>query len=261
MSLRVTSKRGGHEASSLTESSDWIGTIWCYWYTYEGYAECDGDTYCYPSQTNAASTSSAVEQSNPASVLYCGNGCEIYDMEYYWCPGDGDEGEVDDGGSGGTEEEEPPPGCEAAVVDTIIMEYPNRMSDGAQLECGDFASDGGSPNFPWWELNDGWSGASQHPPWAMIRQVLLDGLEATRANYNRGGIRLSSGYRCPKGNALWNGVPGSYHTRGRAADMFSSSHAWTRAEFDLLREAARRTGPIELSQYDDYTDHHLHAAW
>lgn len=87
------------------------------------------------------------------------------------------------------------------------------------------------------------------------------GLEATRANYNRGGIRLSSGYRCPHGNWNVSGAAQSLHMHGRAADMKSSDHAWTEEEFDRLRAAAAATGPIELLHWTSYADRHLHAAW
>ena len=71
-----------------------------------------------------------------------------------------------------------------------------------------------------------------------MRESLTTGLEATLTNYNRGGISLSSGYRTPSGNANVRGVFGSYHVRGRAADMRSTDNPWTEAEFDLLKEAS-----------------------
>ncbi len=129
----------------------------------------------------------------------------------------------------------------------------------------DIATDGGSTHFQWWELNDNWSNGNPHRPWSMIKQGLLNGLEQTRTNYNRGGIRLSSGYRCPHGNtAVGSDAPRtSFHMHGRAADMFSADHAWTRSEFNKLRQAAAEAVPasVELFQWTTYDDHHLHAAW
>lgn len=91
--------------------------------------------------------------------------------------------------------------------------------------------------------------------------ALADGLEATRANYGAP-IYLSSGYRCPHGNAQVHGVPNSLHRRGRAADMFrNASHTWTEQEFDQLRRAALTTGWVELLDWNTYADHHLHVAW
>jgi hypothetical protein len=90
---------------------------------------------------------------------------------------------------------------------------------------------------------------------------LTSGLEATRTNYNRGGTQLTSGYRCPHGNAAVGGAAQSYHMHGRAADMYSASHTWTEAEFNLLKAAADQTGPVESFSWTTYTDHHYHAAW
>jgi len=95
----------------------------------------------------------------------------------------------------------------------------------------------------------------------MVTSGLTNGLEATRTNYNRGGILLTSGYRCPDGNAAAGGVATSLHMHGRAADMYSAAHSWTAEEFRLLRDAANLTGPTESFTWDTYDDHHYHAAW
>jgi hypothetical protein len=150
------------------------------------------------------------------------------------------------------------------TVRTIIAEYVTYRVN-LQPTCADFATGGGSAHFQWWELNDDWSNGNPHRPWSMIRQALLDGLEETRTNHDRGGIRLSSGYRCPHGNASIPGsAPNSYHMHGRAADMFSADYPWTKQEFLKLRRAAQNTNPepIELLDWDhDPISHHLHAAW
>jgi hypothetical protein len=129
--------------------------------------------------------------------------------------------------------------------------------------CADFKSSGGSTNFTWTELNGGFSNGNPHNPWGIVNSSLTTGLQATRANYDRGGIRLTSAYRCPEGNQAVGGVANSSHTYGRAADMYSSSHTWTEEEFALLRTAALNTGnTTELLTWDSYpTDRHLHAAW
>lgn len=151
------------------------------------------------------------------------------------------------------------------TVQAIINEYVT-FEVNLQPTCEDFASDGGSTNFDWSELNGEWQEGNPHEPWGMITAGLTDGLEATRTNYNRGGIRLTSGYRCPHGNtAVGSEAPRtSYHMHGRAADMKSAEHEWTRQEFNRLRRAAERTSPepIELFNWDTYPDdRHLHAAW
>lgn len=127
--------------------------------------------------------------------------------------------------------------------------------------CTNFASSGGSAHFDWDELNGQFSDGNPHRPWGIINQALTDGLEATRANYNRGGIRLTGGYRCPHGNKDVGGTKQSFHMHGRAADMKSDDHEWTEVEFNLLRAAANLTGPIESLFWNSYSDHHFHAAW
>jgi hypothetical protein len=127
--------------------------------------------------------------------------------------------------------------------------------------CSDFANSGGSAHFSWNELNGGFSNGNPHSPWGIVKAALTTGLENTRTNYNRGGILLSSGYRCPHGNANVGGVQQSLHMHGRAADMFSADHAWTEAEFALLKQAADLTNPSESFSWSTYTDHHYHAAW
>jgi len=148
------------------------------------------------------------------------------------------------------------------IVLTIIGEY-ETFQVNLQPTCPDFSDHGGTAHFSWSELNGGFEDGNPHEPWGMVRAALTTGLEATRTNYNRGGIRLSSGYRCPHGNtAVGSTAPQtSYHMHGRAADMFSSDHTWTEDEFNLLKTAADATGPIESFLWTEYPDHHYHAAW
>ena len=127
--------------------------------------------------------------------------------------------------------------------------------------CADFASSGGSAHFSWNELNGGFADGNPHASWGIVRAGLTTGLESTRTNYNRGGIRLSSGYRCPHGNANVGGVSNSLHMHGRAADMYSTDHEWTEDEFNLLKAAADATGPAESLFWHSYSDRHYHAAW
>ena len=163
------------------------------------------------------------------------------------------------------------PGCMPVPChpdqDALAEEYENPIYQNTlRPNCWDFTSDGGSTNFSWSELNGGWQTGNPHPYWGMIHGNLMQGLEATRTIYNRGGILLTSGYRCPHGNKNINGVLNSNHTHGRAADMYSADHGgrnWSLAECALLRDAAASTspGPVELLPCDRYEDLHLHAAW
>lgn len=143
--------------------------------------------------------------------------------------------------------------------DVIIGEYKSRPIIGFVPDCSDITSSGGSANFSWSAVNGGFQTGSQHQPWGIFSAT--SGLEATRAAYDRGGIRISSGYRCPHGNAASGGVTTSRHMRGTAADMYSLAHAWTEEEFGKLRVAAASTGTSELLSWGTYTDRHLHAAW
>lgn len=79
--------------------------------------------------------------------------------------------------------------CDGTVT-TIISEY-QQYHVNLQPMCGDFATDGGTTNFSWERLNGGFTDGNPHRPWGMIRQGLLNGLEATRTIYNRGGILLT----------------------------------------------------------------------
>jgi len=144
--------------------------------------------------------------------------------------------------------------------DTMIAEYATRRVN-FRPYCVSFSNGGGSANFSWSELNGGFQQGNPHNPWGIIRPALTGGLEATRANYNRGGIRLTSGYRCPHGNSQADGAPQSLHMHGRAADMYSNDHPWTEDEFNLLKAAADVTGPAESFFWNTYLDRHYHAAW
>lgn len=97
-----------------------------------------------------------------------------------------------------------------------------------------------------------------------MNATLLPGLQATRRIY-RHAIVVTSGYRCPHGNSAVGGVPQSRHMAGIAADMRSVRRRWSEAEFNILKEAARRAnGQPMIDEYgaeitwDTYDDNHLH---
>ncbi len=127
--------------------------------------------------------------------------------------------------------------------------------------CDDFASGGGTGHFSWSELNGGFSTGNPHFPWGHIKPTLELGLELTRFMYNRGGIIINSGYRCPHGNHAVNGVTQSRHMYGDAVDMRSADHPWTKDEHDLLWEAAYYAGSTWRSTWGSYSGNHLHADW
>ena len=165
-------------------------------------------------------------------------------------------GSIGVGPVGGGQQVQRPTSC-GDVRDNIIEEY--RAGQVAWTPtCGDFSTSGGTANFGWSELNR--SPGSGHPPYGIVRSVLWSGLENTRSNYNRGGIVIDSGYRCPHGNALVGGAYQSRHMWGDAADMHSQDHPWSQAEWTLLRNAANAAGATYIEPYADDPSH-VHADW
>lgn len=92
--------------------------------------------------------------------------------------------------------------------------------------------------------------------WAILTQELLNGLEATRANYGNP-IYVNSAYRTPDNNAAEGGAQCSRHMYGFAADLWTGSDCDT---WNRLAAAANQAGawiePISLSR-----SHHVHADW
>lgn len=168
-----------------------------------------------------------------------------------------------DGGGSGTGGGEPEDGGECFDDRDIIAAEYGQFGVNWRPDCRVFSSSGGSAHFSWSELNGGFAQGNRHAPWGFVSSYLTTGLEETRALYGRGPIRLTSGYRCPHGNASVGGATNSYHVYGRAVDMYSWSYPWTEAEFNRLRiAAADATLPYrELSEWEDYPDRHLHSAW
>lgn len=74
----------------------------------------------------------------------------------------------------------------------IIAEYHEYAVDPVP-DCDDITTTGGSSHFTWSELNGGFSSGNPHTNYGMVSSALTSGLEATRTNYARGGIMLSSG--------------------------------------------------------------------
>ena len=213
----------------------------CFYFPSDDHVECEGE-YCTRWATLLAEPKGSQTPANWEYVYICDGGCEVYDFAYYDCSGGG--GTVDTteggGGQGGGE-------CQNAVVDSLVAEYtdPEYGSDNFYPTCDDFANSGGTLHFSWPELNGGFSSdGNPHEPWGLVQQGLKTGLEGTRTNYNRGGIIINSGYRCPHGNVLGPnpGAPQSYHTHGLAADIRSLQHENTQQELQLILDAAIDAG-------------------
>lgn len=117
--------------------------------------------------------------------------------------------------------------------------------------CYDFTQTASSAHFTFAELNSG------DYSWAIIRQVLLDGLETARANYGNNPLVINSGYRNPAkqfridGGASLN----SRHVYGDAADIASNSSSWA-----PIKDAAKAAGACVEPQSGSGSGH-VHADW
>jgi len=134
------------------------------------------------------------------------------------------------------------------IRDTIRREYP--MYHVAYLpRCEEFTQNASSQHFAFNELNGG------DYNWAIIRNVLLGGLEDTRTNNGNVPLTINSGYRNPARNNAVGGAQNSRHMYGDAADIASNQNTWAN-----LRAAAQAAGacsePLALSGYG-----HVHADW
>lgn len=167
--------------------------------------------------------------------------------------------------------------CASQVVATMIQEYKDpKYGNKLSPKCSDFASGGGSANFTWDELNGGFTDGNPHDRWGMVKPDVTVGLEAIRARWHilypnlpgyQQGILVTSGYRCPHGNAssTVKGVPNSSHTHGTAADIYSVlfGRNSTLDQCILLRNAALGANPqpVSMLSCSTYSDRHLHVAW
>ncbi|MFN8062928.1 MAG: D-Ala-D-Ala carboxypeptidase family metallohydrolase [Vicinamibacterales bacterium] len=129
-------------------------------------------------------------------------------------------------------------------------------------QCSEFTRSGGSAHFGWGEWSQD-AGNHSYGPLALAK--IWDQLENWRAEYNRGRMIMTSGYRCPHVNANTPGsAPDSRHQYGDAADVVSGDHPWTQGEFDLLNQAAIRAGSTFQEQWgigSGRTTSHSHADW
>ena len=154
--------------------------------------------------------------------------------------------------------------CGVPQVDTLVREDEDpQYGVNLRPSCDNFANSGGTTHFTWPQLNGGFAGGNPHRPWGMVEQRLKNGLEYVASNYaNFAGIRLTSGYRCPHGNATMRPRPGarnSAHVHGIAGDLLRDG--WTEAEFNEVKIVAEDGGGFEINAYSRYPNRHLHVAF
>jgi uncharacterized protein YcbK (DUF882 family) len=70
------------------------------------------------------------------------------------------------------------------------------------------------------------------------------------------GLRFSSGWRDPVTNQRVNGVPNSYHLKGRAMDWSGSAR-----DMQAARSWALQNGATEALIHNAGSGTHLHVAW
>lgn len=150
-------------------------------------------------------------------------------------------------------------GCGTLELDVLRTEYVSRGL--AAPGCTEFSSGGSSEYFTWDQLNH--SEDNDHRPWGIVSGSVWWNLDTLRAITYANDITVTCGYRCPVQNAALipqGASPTSHHQYGRAVDLFPAVRD-DPGEFALLRYAASVSSPVELLNWDTYSDHHLHVAW
>lgn len=189
-----------------------------------------------------------------------------HDDEQHNVPRD-DENEVPGGGTSAA--------CDDPKVEALRSEYSPKWA------CDKFQNSGGTANFNWSELNGHWAGGneSKHAPWGYVDEGLATGLQKARDAYGEA-ILVTSGYRCPNGNAS---IPGadrdSDHMKGRAVDIYryypdvtpenpsGQPGRWSVKECQELEQIMRGNGGRPVPCLDDEgkwsypEDRHLHISW
>lgn len=173
----------------------------------------------------------------------------------------------------------------------IANEYQNSswVQGRAAPACTDIVKDGdGTANFTWAELNGCFQNGNPHNGYGWIQQSLRVGIETLRADWVGSPVRrangypaalwLSSGYRCPHGNAsLPDATNSSWHMEGRAVDietrwlagisttleyaqMTTTQQSELRKVYDELTRLSRKTN-IDPQLWAKYpTNRHFHFA-
>ncbi|MCY4278114.1 MAG: D-Ala-D-Ala carboxypeptidase family metallohydrolase [Gammaproteobacteria bacterium] len=149
--------------------------------------------------------------------------------------------------------------CGIPEVDKLVREYDDTSlytRKDFKPVCESFKSGGGSKHFTWSELNGHFTDGNPHRPWGIVTDILRRGVDHIASTYAQfKGIRMTSGYRCPHGNAQVGGKIDSSHMIGRAADL--NRRGWTKDEYEEVKRIAQRAGGFALP-YGSYSDGHMH---
>lgn len=169
------------------------------------------------------------------------------------------------------------PGCDDEQ-ERIAQEYTDyAVEERDHPACDEIEENGNDATyFSWDELNGFWTDGNPHTNYGWVSQTLKDNLDQLRTNYGEP-LALSSGYRCPHGNASIQGASAtSWHLEGRAADisvkglagvsndwngMSAAERARVEAIWRRLDGLATSLGARDRQPFTEYADRHYHAAW
>ena len=176
-------------------------------------------------------------------------------------PGGGGPGGGGPGGggtSGGDEEEEEEEcSCNSQKICDMIDEYEDKGVIWIP-QCSDFRTSSIISDFSWRELNGYYAGGNEliHSPYGIMQSRLMYKVQLMRNIYRRP-ISLSSGYRCPDGNASAGSryIKTSRHMFGMALDISTGGSFLV---FEQLRIIKDQVGGLEHESYASYSDGHLH---
>lgn len=175
--------------------------------------------------------------------------CDGSTLRLLYCIG-GEEEDDDGGGGSGDDDEEDNCDCSNEFQCELEAEYEDVPG---HWPCSKFESVPGYLYVGTRGTHDG-----QHSGYGYINPALESGLAAVETSFETD-INVSSGYRCPEGNAsIPNSGDNSHHIHGQAADFKTITLPWSTAVRDSIAEWAEAYGgAVEVRKYPTY----LHLAW
>ena len=182
--------------------------------------------------------------------------CEGSSIRLMYCIGDGEDDDeclngCGGGGDGGGDNEDECD-CSNEHQCDLEAEYKER-GDSENWPCSKFYT---VPGY----LYVGPTGThnGEHSGYGYINPALEVGLDAVRTQFETD-LSVTSGYRCPVGNAnVPNSGSNSHHIHGQAADFKTTTLPWSTAVRDTIAEWAEMYGgAVEVIPYTN----HIHLAW